>query len=63
MSAVFSKPKAPPPPEPIKVATKDDAIIAAGAREKVRSRKGRASTILSKDVSRTQSASKTLLGN
>ena len=62
MSAVFSKPKMPKAPDPVKVATKDDAAIAAEAREKVRARKGRASTILSQDSSRTASASKTLLG-
>lgn len=68
MSAVFSKPKTPKPPEPVKTPTKDDARIAVEQKDRVRRRKGRVSTILSTGrKSRTARAymdeeNKTLLG-
>lgn len=51
MGGIFSKPKAPPPPPPPAppppVPTIDDAANSSEAEDKLRRRKGRASTVLS----------------
>lgn len=62
MASIFSSPKMPKAPEPIKTPIKDDAMIVAEQQDKFSKRQGKASTILSTQSNRTQSASKTLLG-
>ena len=52
----------PKAPEPVKVPQKDDAMIVAEQNDRFLKRQGRASTVLSQASNRTQSASKTLLG-
>jgi hypothetical protein len=51
MGGLISKPKVPPPPPapppPPPVPTVDDAAMSSEAEDKVRRRKGRASTVLS----------------
>lgn len=74
MGGIFSKPKAPPPPPPPAppppVPTVDDAANSSEAEDKLRRRKGRASTVLSqpgKDLAPAATAAPstaaTVLGN
>lgn len=56
MSSIFKAPKLPKAPEPIKAPTIDEASIALEQSDKMQKRKGKASTILTGQQSRTQMA-------
>jgi hypothetical protein len=56
MSSVFKSPKMPQAPEPVKTPTIDEASITLEQSDKMQKRKGKASTILTGQQSRTQMA-------
>ena len=68
MSSIFKSPKMPKAPDPVKEVIKtptiDEATAAVEQEEKRQKRKGKASTILTADKTRTEQAGnlKTILG-
>lgn len=54
MASVFKSPKIPKAPEPIKTPTIDESAIIVENQDKINKRKGKASSIMTGDQSRTQ---------